>query len=486
MSAASRVMCASYGLIAYLVGVASLVYAIGFLANVAVPKGIDAGVVSARGESLVIDLVLLVLLPVQHAIMARPQFKQRWTRLVPRAIERSTFVMISGLLLGLLFWQWRPLPQLVWNIQGDSARVLLHAVYLAGWALVFGGSFLIDHFDLFGLRQVYFCFTERDYEPPRFVERLIYRWVRHPLMVGFIAAFWSGPAMSEGRLLFAAAMTAYILIGIRMEERDLLAHHGDDYRQYQQRTRMLLPIPRTGWPGISGSSSSRTRNDDFAESSERTWNDAARDDLRESLRSRVLGEIRLGRRETEEIYEICDDWIQDESPEAEWSAFRELVADEIEAAGETLSAEQATWPAETDCDRLDRVEASLRDRDILLWQVSPCCDTCTGSELPDRIETIDGRHPGFRERARGYAFFIDQNMPDMLADDTEISVYLAYGWFSPDDSDVKPAIYEKHALAIAREVCECLRAEGFEPDWDGDFSRKIGVSLDWRRRSLLD
>jgi hypothetical protein len=140
----------------------------------------------------------------------------------------------------------------------------------------------------------------------------------------------------------------------------------------------------------------------------------------------------------------------------------------------------------TDCDRLDRVEDALRDQEILLWQVSPCCDTCTGAELPDRIDVINGRFPGFHDRVRGYAFFIDQNMPEMLAKSTELSVYLAYGWFSPDGSEVAPEVYQKHALGIAREVCEALRDEGFEANWDGDFARKIGVSLNWQRRTKLE
>ena len=150
-----------------------------------------------------------------------------------------------------------------------------------------------------------------------------------------------------------------------------------------------------------------------------------------------------------------------------------------------IASEKNAWPEETACDRLDRVEAALRNRGILLWQVSPCCDTCTGSELPDRIDVIESRYPGFREQVRGYAFFIDQNLPETLAETTQISVYLAYGWFSPDNSEVDPETYEKNALAIAREVCDCLRDEEFEADWDGDFARKIGVSLNWQRRSML-
>ena len=166
--------------------------------------------------------------------------------------------------------------------------------------------------------------------------------------------------------------------------------------------------------------------------------------------------------------------------------FIQFAAHELERAATWLASEQATWPDETDCDRLDRVEVALRERGILLWQVSPCCDTCTGAELPDRIEAINRRYPGFRDRVGGYAFFIDQNMPHMLAENTHVSVYLAYGWFSSDDSEVAHDIYERNALGIAREVCECLRNEGFEANWNGDFARKIGVSLNWQRRTILD
>jgi hypothetical protein len=143
-------------------------------------------------------------------------------------------------------------------------------------------------------------------------------------------------------------------------------------------------------------------------------------------------------------------------------------------------------PDETDCDRLDRVEVALRERGILLWQVSPCCDTCTRAELPDRIAVIDRRCPGFRNRVRGYAFFIDQSMPGKLFESSLISVYVGYGWFLPDDSKVEQQVYKKNALGIAREVCDCLINEGFKPDWNGDLARKIGVSLNWQRRALLD
>lgn len=239
-----RVLVFVYGLLAYVVGVPSLVYGVGFLANAVVPKGIDAGEAVSAEQAVVVNVILLMLLPLQHSVMARPSFKAIWTRLIPHAIERSTFVLISGLLFWLLFWQWRPMPESVWNVETPVLRTLLVVIYLAGWGLLFSSSFLIDHFDLFGLRQVFFYFRGREYAPPVFVERLVYKWIRHPLMVGFIVAFWAAPTMSQGRLLFAAVTTIYILIGIQLEERDLLAHHGEDYAAYQRRTGMLLPIPR--------------------------------------------------------------------------------------------------------------------------------------------------------------------------------------------------------------------------------------------------
>ena len=217
------------------------------------------------------------------------------------------------------------------------------------------------------------------------------------------------------------------------------------------------------------------------------WNEQSRTDLRETLRSNIVGELRLGKHGREEILTHCREaYIDDECPEEERETFVQFAEKELDRASAEFAAEQAGWPKETDCDRLDRVEAALRDRGILLWQVSPCCDTCTVGEMSERVDEINGRFPGFRERLRGYAFFIDQSMPDMLSDGAEISVYLGYGWYSPDGKEVAPEIYEQHALGIAREVCECLRAEGFEPDWDGAFSRKIGVRLNWQRRTPLE
>ncbi|MBA4032629.1 MAG: hypothetical protein C0478_17315 [Planctomyces sp.] len=236
----------------------------------------------------------------------------------------------------------------------------------------------------------------------------------------------------------------------------------------------------------TGCGNSQSPTSPIAMSEDPTWNDTAREELRESLRRCILGELRLAKREHDDIIQSCQEvYIDDQCPEDEQETFIGFAKDELKrVAGEHLIG-QAVWPPETDCERLDRVEAKLRDQGILLWQVSPCCDTCTSSELPDRIDEIERRHPGFRNRVRGYAFYIDQNMPDMLADDNHISVYMAYGCLSADESSNDPDAYEAKALGIAREVCDCLREHGFEPDWDGSFSRKIGVSLNWQRRTML-
>jgi hypothetical protein len=217
------------------------------------------------------------------------------------------------------------------------------------------------------------------------------------------------------------------------------------------------------------------------------WNEKARNDLRSTLQSIILGEVRLAKRDPQDIVEFCHEvYIEDECPESERSIFLDFAAAELKRAEALLESEKAAWPKETDCDRLDRVEGVLRDRGILFWQVSPCCDTCTVAELGDRIDVLAARYPGFRDKVRGYAFFIDQNLPEELSANTKLSVFLAYGWFSPNDSKVAPDVYRKNALGIAREVCECLRGEGFDVDWNGDFSRKIGISLHWQRRTILE
>lgn len=216
------------------------------------------------------------------------------------------------------------------------------------------------------------------------------------------------------------------------------------------------------------------------------WDDDARDEVRNAIRSRILGELRLTLNSREDILEICrESCIPEECPEDERGRFLQLVDDEFDRLEAEADAEAAGWPDETDSDRLDRVESGLLERGILLWQASPCCDTCTCAELGDRIEELETLHPGLRERLRGYSFFIDQNLPERLAESRRVSLYLAYGWISPDEGEAEPEAYKENALGIAREVCEVLRAEGFTPDWDGDFARKIEVELNWQRRTPL-
>jgi len=233
-----------YGVLAYLLFQAAILYGIGFVGNVVVPKGIDrGGLATPVATALLINLGLLLLFAVQHNVMARPWFKERWTRIVPRPIERSTFVVVASLVLMLLYWQWRPMPEAVWNVQNSFGRAVLWVVYFLGWGLVFYSSFLIDHFELFGLKQVWAYWQGREQVTAPFIERSLYRWVRHPLMLGFIIAFWSAPTMSLGRLLFAMVCTLWILFSIRLEERDLANYLGEPYRDYRQRTSMIIPRP---------------------------------------------------------------------------------------------------------------------------------------------------------------------------------------------------------------------------------------------------
>jgi protein-S-isoprenylcysteine O-methyltransferase Ste14 len=231
-----------YGLAAYLLFVAAILYGIGFVADLPlVPKGIDDGAVTAPAVAIGVNVSLLLLFAVQHNIMARPAFKEWWTRIVPRSIERSTFVAAASVILLLLYWQWRPLPQIVWHVDSPLGRGVLWTLYFVGWGLVFYSSFVIDHFELFGLKQVWACLHGQEHQTAPFSQRSLYRWVRHPLMLGFIIAFWSAPTMSAGRLLFAIVTTAWILVAIQIEERDLAGFLGEPYRDYQASTPMLVP-----------------------------------------------------------------------------------------------------------------------------------------------------------------------------------------------------------------------------------------------------
>jgi len=220
--------------------------------------------------------------------------------------------------------------------------------------------------------------------------------------------------------------------------------------------------------------------------SENEWNDDSRGELREALAEAIQGELRFARFDHQGILEyVRDVYMQDTCPDEEWQSFLDFASEEIEEAASKLSVEMATWPEETDCNRLDRVENTLREQGILLWQASPCCDTCTSAELPDRAILIDERYPGFRDILRGYAFFIDQNIPEKLAEGSNLVVYLAYGFVPTEDRELSPDENGAKALAIAKEVCHCLQSEGLKVDWDGDLSRKIRLSLNWQRRNPL-
>jgi protein-S-isoprenylcysteine O-methyltransferase Ste14 len=240
----NRVLTISYGAVCYLVFLAAFLYAICFVGNIAVPRSIDAGVAAPIGQAIAVNVLLLALFAVQHSVMARPAFKRWWTRLVPPAIERSTYVLLASLALILLYWQWRTIPAMVWDVTSAPGRVGLWVLFWLGWATVFAGTFMINHFDLFGLRQVYLAARGQPYTDTGFRTPLLYRLVRHPIMVGFIIAFWATPKMTAGHLLFAIATTAYIVIAVHLEEHDLVAAIGDQYRDYRVRVPMFLPWPR--------------------------------------------------------------------------------------------------------------------------------------------------------------------------------------------------------------------------------------------------
>lgn len=240
-----RVAAVIYGLASYLVFSLSFAYMVAFIGNLRVPKTIDGGVETVDSEnslavSILINVALLAAFAIQHSFMARPAFKRWWTTIIPASCERSTYVLISSLLLILLFWQWRPIGMTVWHVEGAAAAILI-AIPWIGWLIALASTYLIDHFELFGLRQVFGAMRGAAARVSPFKTPLLYRLVRHPLMLGLLLAFWAAPHMTAGHLLFSAVMTAYILIGVRFEERDLVAEFGATYEQYRQRVPMLLP-----------------------------------------------------------------------------------------------------------------------------------------------------------------------------------------------------------------------------------------------------
>jgi protein-S-isoprenylcysteine O-methyltransferase Ste14 len=233
-----------YGLLSYLLFFGTFLYAIGFIGNVVVPKSIDSGRTGSLGEALFIDAGLLLLFAVQHSVMARPWFKRGWTRFVPQPAERSTYVLLSSLALLLLFWQWQPIGGVVWTVEQPIARIAVYGLFALGWGLVLLATFLINHFDLFGLRQVFLFLIGRPYTQLKFGTPILYRHVRHPLYLGWLFAFWSTPVMTVAHLVFAIATTAYIFVAIQLEEKDLVNAFGDDYRRYKKSVPMIIPIGR--------------------------------------------------------------------------------------------------------------------------------------------------------------------------------------------------------------------------------------------------
>ncbi len=237
----SRLITFLYGLASYIVFFFTFLYAIGFVSGLIVPKTIDDGPVVPTTEALIVNLLLMSLFAIQHSIMARRQFKQWWTQYVPKSVERSTYVLFASLALVLLFWQWRPMPAVVWEVADQQIAMIITGLSLVGWLIVLTSTFLINHFELFGLHQVANNLTGRSMPAPIFRTPLYYKFVRHPIYLGFIIAFWATSTMTVGHLLFAAVTTAYIFVGILLEERDLVDLFGDEYRRYRDRVSMLVP-----------------------------------------------------------------------------------------------------------------------------------------------------------------------------------------------------------------------------------------------------
>jgi len=251
----SALLAVIYGLAVYGLFLGTFLYAIAFVGNLGVPKTVDSGAPGPLAQALLVDVLLLGLFAVQHSVMARRSFKRWWTRIVPPVVERSTFVLFASLALLLLYWQWQPIPEPVWTVRDPLGVRLLQSVFWAGWIVLLVSTFLINHFELFGLRQVFARLAGRELPEPQFRTPFLYRYMRHPIYFGFVLGFWAAPVMTAGHLLFAVAGTGYILIGIWFEERDLIAQYGERYRRYREQVGMLLP-----WPPRKARSDSRLKS----------------------------------------------------------------------------------------------------------------------------------------------------------------------------------------------------------------------------------
>ena len=240
----NRNLALSYATVSYLAFLAAFCYAIGFVGHLWVPRSVDDGVAAPIGRAVAVNVLLLGLFAAQHSVMARPAFKRWWTRFVPAPVERSTYVLFASLILFVLYWQWRTMPAVVWDVASTPVRLGVWALFWLGWVTVLAATFMINHFELFGLRQVLLAWRGKPHSDSGFRTPLLYRLVRHPLMLGFIVAFWAAPTMSAGHLLFAVGTTGYILIALQLEERDLVAALGAQYREYRRRVPMLIPHPR--------------------------------------------------------------------------------------------------------------------------------------------------------------------------------------------------------------------------------------------------
>jgi len=255
----ARILAFAYGLACYAVFFLTFLYAFGWVGNILVPRSIDSAPTIPLGAALLVNLGLLALFAVQHSVMARPAFKKWWTRFVPKQVERSTYVLFSSLALIAMFILWQPMGGVIWNVQEPAARTALYAVYASGWLLVLLATFAINHFDLFGLRQVWLFLRGKPYTHVRFRMPIFYRFVRHPLYLGWLIAFWVTPTMTAAHLVFAVATTAYIFVAIQLEERDLITEHGESYRAYRKRVPMIFPWRKPVRPAAGARSRSPVR-----------------------------------------------------------------------------------------------------------------------------------------------------------------------------------------------------------------------------------